>query len=102
MNLAFANGPCDENKSRVEGESLMEPTNNNLAGISQTSVGSMDSEEGRQTVHRRPAGLTITVEKIDRVLADVQTQIETFRQNTINLRLVREQLAGMEAKWKGE
>lgn len=62
----------------------------------------MDSEEGRQTVHRRPVGLTITVEKIDHVLADVQTQIETLRQNRINLGLVREQLAGMEAKWGGE
>ena len=80
----------------------MEPKNNDVSGLSQTSVGLMDSEEGRQTVHRRPVGLTITVEKIDRVLADVQTQIETLRQNTINLRLVREQLAGMEAKWGGE
>jgi hypothetical protein len=80
----------------------MEPTNNDVSGLSQTSVGLMDSEEGRQTVHRRPVGLTITVEKIDRVLADVQTQIETLRQNRINLGLVREQLAGMEAKWRGE
>jgi hypothetical protein len=81
---------------------MMEPKNNDVSGLSQTSVGLMDSEEGRQTVHRRPVGLTITVEKIDRVLADVQTQIETLRQNRINLGLVREQLAGMEAKWRGE
>jgi hypothetical protein len=81
---------------------MMEPKNNDVSGLSQTSVGWMDSEEGRQTVHRRPVGLTITVEKIDRVLADVQTQIETLRQNRINLGLVREQLAGMEAKWRGE
>jgi hypothetical protein len=81
---------------------MMELKNNDLSGLSQTSVGLMDSEEGRQTVHRRPVGLTITVEKIDRVLADVQTQIETLRQNRINLGLVREQLAGMEAKWRGE
>jgi len=81
---------------------MMEPTNNDVSGLSQTSVGLMDSEEGRQTVHRRPVGLTITVEKIDRILADVQTQIETLRQNRINLGLVREQLAGMEAKWRGE
>ena len=80
----------------------MEPTNNDISGLSQTSVNVMDSEQGRQTVHRRPVGLTITVEKIDRVLADVQTQIETLRQNRINLGLVREQLAGMEAKWRGE
>jgi hypothetical protein len=51
---------------------MMEPKNNDVSGLSQTSVGLMDSEEGRQTVHRRPVGLTITVEKIDRVLADVQ------------------------------
>jgi len=81
---------------------MMEPKNNDVSGLSQTSMGLMDSEEGRQTVHRRPVGLTITVEKIDRVLADVQTQIETLRQNRINLGLVREQLAGMEAKWRGE
>ena len=81
---------------------MLEPTNNDISCFSQTSVGLMDSEEGRQTVHRRPVGLTITVEKIDRVLADVQTQIETLRQNRINLGLVREQLAGMEAKWRGE
>ena len=81
---------------------MMDPTNNNLAGISQTSVRLMDSEEGRRTVHRRLVGLTITVGKIDRVLADVQTQIKILRQNTINLRLVREKLAGMEAKWRGK
>lgn len=82
---------------------MMEPTNNRLAGISQTSVGLRGSEEGRRTVHRRLVGLTITVGKIDRVLADVQTQIKTLRQNRINLRLVREQLADMEAKkWRGE
>ena len=80
----------------------MEPKNNDVSGLSQTSVGLMDSEKSRQTVHRRPVGLTITVEKIDRVLADVQTQIETLRQNRINLGLVREQLSGMEAKWRGE
>jgi hypothetical protein len=102
MNISFANCPCDENKSGVEEESMMEPTKNNLSGVSQTSVGLIDSEEGRRTVHRRLVGLTITVEKIDRVLVDVQTQIETLRQNRINLGLVREQLAGMEAKWRGE
>lgn len=80
----------------------MEPKNNDISGLSQTSVSVMDSAEGRQTVHRRPVGLTITVEKIDRVLADVQTQIETLRQNRINLGLVRGQLAGMEATWRGE
>ena len=81
---------------------MIEAKNNNMSDDSQTSVGLMDSEAGRQTVHRRPVGLTIRVEKIDCVLADVQTQIETLRQMTINLRLARVRLAGMEAKWRGE
>ena len=80
----------------------MEPKNNDVSGLSQTSVGLMDSEKSRQTVHRRPVGLTITVEKIDRALAEVQAQIESFRQDRINLGLVRVQLAGMEVIWRDE
>jgi len=78
----------------------MEAKNNDISDLSQTSVGLMDGEEGRQTVHRRPVGLTITVEKIDRVLTDAQTQIETLLQIAINLRLARVRLASMEAKWR--
>ena len=63
MNIPFANCPCDEIKSGVEEESMMEPKNNNLAGISQTSVRLMGSEEGRRTVHRRPVGLTMSCTK---------------------------------------
>jgi hypothetical protein len=84
----------------IEEESIMEAKNNDISDLSQTSVGLMDGEEGRQTVHRRPVGLTITVEKIDRVLTDAQTQIETLLQIAINLRLARVRLASMEAKWR--
>jgi hypothetical protein len=84
----------------IEEESIMEAKNNEISDLSQTSVGLMDGEEGRQTVHRRPVGLTITVEKIDRVLTDAQTQIETLLQIAINLRLARVRLASMEAKWR--
>jgi hypothetical protein len=81
---------------------MMEPKKNDISGLSQTSVGLMNSEEGQEAIHRRPVGLTITVEKIDRVLADVQAQIENLRRDRINLGLVRVHLAGMEAKWRGE
>jgi len=81
---------------------MMEPQNNDVSGLPRPSVGMMNREGGQETSHQKPVGLTITVEKIDCILADVQTQIETLRQNTINLRLVRGQLAGMEAKWRGE
>jgi len=53
--------------------------NNDLSGLSQTSMSVMNSEEGRQKAHQRPVGLTITVEKIDRVLTDIQAQIEFLR-----------------------
>jgi hypothetical protein len=86
----------------VEEESMMEPTNYDLSGLSQTSMSTMNSEEGRQTAHQRPVGLTITVEKIGRVLTDIQAQIEFLRRERTNLGLVRGQLAAMEAKWRGE
>lgn len=68
-----------------------------------SNIGGLDGrEEGRQTIHWRPVGFTITIEKIDRILADVQIQIETLRQNTISLRLVTGQLAATEATWRGK
>ena len=80
----------------------MEAKNTDIPDLSPSSVGSTDCEPERETVHRRPVGLTITVEKIHRVLADVQTPIETLRQMTINLRLARVRLVGMEATWRSE
>ena len=62
----------------------------------------MNSEEGQGIIYRKPVWLTITVEKIDRVLADVKTQVELLQRERTNLVLVRGQSAGMEAKWRGE
>jgi hypothetical protein len=73
-----------------------------LSSVSQTSVGLINSGEDQQTIHRRPVGLTITVEKIDRVLTDIRAQIEHLWQHRINLELVRAQLADMEAQWRDE
>lgn len=81
---------------------MMEPKKNDMSGVSQTSVSLMNGEKIQQTFHRRPVGLTITVEKIDRVLTDVRAQIEDLRRHRISLGRVRVQLAGMEAKWRGE
>lgn len=63
---------------------MMEAEHNDISGLSQPSL-SVTNNEGRQTLHRRPIGLTITVEKIDRVLAEVQAQIEHLRQYRVNL-----------------
>jgi hypothetical protein len=92
----------NENEPRIEEESTMEPKTREISGLSQPSVSLMNGEEGPPTFHRRPVGFTITVEKIDRVLADVQAQIETLRRERANLGLVRGQLVYMEAQWRGE
>jgi hypothetical protein len=81
---------------------MMEAKNYDLSGLSQISMSAMNSEEGRQTARQRLVGLTITVEKIDRVLTDIQAQIEFLRREKTSLGLVRGQLAAMEAKWRGE
>ena len=80
----------------------MEPRTHDVIDCSQPSVRMMSHEECKPIVHRKPVGLTLTVEKIDRVLADVQAQIETLRRERTNLGLVRGQLAGMEAQWSGK
>ena len=74
---------------------------NDVPGISQTSVGVMSREDRCQSIPRRPAGLTITVEKVDCVLAEVQAEIEVLRRERTNLGLVRGELVGMEAEWSG-
>ena len=80
---------------------MMEPNQNDISGLSQISVGVTNSGEGRQRFRQRPVGLTITVEKIDRVLTEVQAQIEHLRRYSTKLGLGKVKLAGMEAKWAG-
>jgi len=87
-----------EGESRIQEKSSMEPKNYEASGVSQTSMSVPTNEESRLTLQQRPVGLTITVEKIDLVLTDVQAQIEQLRRYKSNLGLVRVQLAGMEAK----
>ena len=81
---------------------MMEPQNKDLSGVSEASVGLMNSDEGRDALRRKPVGLTITVEKIDRILAEVQSQIDMLRRERTDLGLVRGQLANMESKGRGE
>ena len=75
----------------------MDRSNNDVTGISQMPANVVDGGESRQPVPRRPVGRTITVEKLDRALADIQAQIEMLRRERTNLGLVRKELAGMEA-----
>lgn len=65
------------------------------------SMGLRDTSEDLESIYHKPVGLTITVEKIDRVLAEIQAQIECLRRERTSLRLVRGQLANMNA-WRSE
>jgi hypothetical protein len=85
MNISFANRLRDENKSGAMEESMMEPKKNDMSGVLQTSVSVMNSEKGQQAFPRKPVGLTITVARIDLVLAGVRAQIEHLRWHRINL-----------------
>ena len=52
--------------------------------------------------HRKPLRLTISVEKIDRFLAEIRKQVEVLQREMANLRLVRTQLAGYQQKNGGQ
>ena len=77
----------------------MELLKNDVSVPFQPLASAGNTEKARQSVHRKPVGLTITVEKLDRVLADVQAQIATLQLEKTNLGLVRRELARMEAMW---
>lgn len=79
----------------------MKRCKDDVRGLSPISASVVNGERTQQPVHRRPAGLTIRVREIDCLLADIQAQIEMFGRERTYLRLVREELAGMEAKWNG-
>lgn len=79
----------------------MELSKDDVAGLCQTPASAVNGGDSRKAIHRRPVGLTITVEKLDCALADIQAQIEMLRRERTNLGLVRGELARMEAKWSG-
>jgi hypothetical protein len=76
----------------------MERCENDVPYASETSVSVMNSTDSRQPVHRRPSGLRVRVREMDCVLDHIQTQIELLQRERTYLRLVRLELAGMEAK----
>lgn len=78
----------------------MERWKNDVPGPFQTLASVMNGEDSRQPVRRKPAGLPIRVREMDCVLADIQAQIQMLQRERSYLRLVREELTGMEAKWR--
>ena len=79
-------------------EAKMKLEKHDVPGLSQTSVGVMNGEDRRQPVHRRPAGQTIRVRKIDCMLADIQAHMQRLRLERTHLGLMRDELAYTGAK----
>jgi prefoldin subunit 5 len=58
--------------------------------------------EKRCAPHRTSLRRTISVEKIDRFLADIQKQVEDLQRQKTNLRQVRTHLAGCQQEHGGD
>ena len=82
----------------TEEGSKMECRKNDMSVSFQTMESGMISDDSRQPVHRRPAGLTIRVREMECALADIQAEIQSLRRERTYLRLVREELAGKEPR----
>lgn len=54
--------------------------------------------DGQQSITTMSPGLTVRVRTIDCLLADIKAQIQILQRERTHLRLVRTELAGMEAK----
>jgi hypothetical protein len=61
-------------------------------------VGSGSSGENQPISHRKPLELTITVEKIDRFLEEIQQRIKLLQQDATNLAIVRAQVGSRKAQ----
>jgi hypothetical protein len=81
---------------------MMELEKSGESCISHASVATEHGHERQRVTHEQALKLTITPEKIDRVMDDVQAQIEGLQHDLAKLRLVRAQLALFQAKERGQ
>ena len=71
---------------------------NNVPLSCQSSTSVVKREETRQPIYRRPSSLTTRVRIIDCMLADIQAQVQRLYRERTHVGLVREELAGTEAR----
>jgi hypothetical protein len=81
---------------------MIEPKRNNVVGLSPLPGSVVHNAGDRCAPHRKPLRLTISVEKIDLLLADIQKQVEDLQRQMTNLTQVRTQLAGYEQENWGD
>ena len=73
---------------------MIEPKRHDVVRLFPIPGSLVHNAGGRCAPHRKSLRLTISVEKIDYFLADIQKQVEDLQREMTNLRLVRTQLAG--------
>jgi hypothetical protein len=77
---------------------MIEPKRRDMVGLFPLPGNVVHHAGGRYAPHRKPLRLTISVEKIDILLADIQKHVEDLQRQMTNLRLVRTQLAVYQQK----
>lgn len=81
---------------------MIESKRHDVGGLSPLPGILVHCAEVQCPAHRKPLRLTISIEKVDRFLADIQRQVEDLQQLITNLRLVRTQLAGYQPQNGGD
>ena len=81
---------------------MIEPKRHNVVWLSPVPGILVNCEEVQCPAHRTPLRLTISVEKIDRLLAEIQKEVECLLEEMMALRLVRTQLADYEDEHWGD
>jgi hypothetical protein len=80
---------------------MTQPTRSDVPSMDGARVESGSSGESQPISHRKPLELTITVEKIDRFLEEIQRRIKLLQQDTTNLAIVRAQVGSRNAHKRG-
>lgn len=81
---------------------MMEVEGSGESRVFPASVATAHSHVGQRVTHDQVLLLTITPEKIDRVMDDVRAQIEGLQHHLAKLRLARARVALFWAKERGE
>jgi hypothetical protein len=87
MTISFGHRPGAETEPRIEGPSMLEPQHNDLSGVAAAAVGVRNRDAGREPLRRKPGGLTIPVETIDRILAEIPSPLAMLRRESTDLGL---------------
>jgi len=81
---------------------MIQQERNDRVGLAPGPERVVHSAESRGVSHWKPLRLTISVEKIDLLLAEIQKEVESLLEEMMALRLVRTQLADYEHEHWGD